>query len=354
MAACPVRRRTTVPQLYDEEGASPALVTDWDRVERLRAKGTTWSRIAADPKVDFRPEKGADPGRSLKTVYLLRRSRGKSGGKESSGGTGRSAPGAPVRGRSRLLTVAVVAVLVAAVVGGVFYYFTYYNPPSSSTYYVTSCGAGNAEHYHVLLVINVNGVQRPLPYVPGQGGNEGLGIGAAPQFTNPQYQCPNGELHFMHTHDGSGILHVELPTLRSAHPTLGDFFQIWGVPLSSTQVWTFAGHVTAQVTYQWGASPADYSSNPGAIPLPANPGGPLANPYPIPQSLIFNGQYGGGASAGTFAGEIIWLNLSGAAAAGMLSTSGLLSPPPGLDPPGATAAPAGAGGIDPARVGRSG
>ncbi len=329
-------------------------MTDWDRVERLRAKGTTWSRIAADPKVDFRPEKGADAGRSLKTVYRMRRSRGKLAGKESSGGTGRGAPSSPVRGRSRLLSVAVAGVIVAAVVGGVFYYFTYYNPPSASTYYVTSCGAGNAEHYHVLLVINVNGVQRPLPYVPGQGGSEGLGIGAAPQYTNPQYQCPNGELHPMHTHDGSGIIHLEFPTVRSDHPTLGDFFQIWGVPLSSTQVWTFSGHVTAQVTYQWGASPGDYSSNPGAIPLPSNPGGPLANPYPIPQGLIFNGQYGGGSSGGIFAGEIVWLNLSGAVGAGMPSTAVALLPAPSLDPPATTAALAAAGSIDPARVGRSG
>ncbi len=34
------------------------------------------------------------------------------------------------------------------------------------------------------------------------------------------------------------------------------------------------------------------------------------NPFPIPQSLIFNGAYGNGASNGLFSGEIIWLNVT--------------------------------------------
>jgi hypothetical protein len=41
-------------------------------------------------------------------------------------------------------------------------------------------------------------------------------------------------VYYLHTHDNSGELHVEAPTYR--YFTLGNFFDIWGQPLSSTQV----------------------------------------------------------------------------------------------------------------------
>lgn len=51
-------------------------MVDWDRVERLRAKGWDWDRIAGDEKVSFHAEDGAgDAGRALRTVYYQRRSR---------------------------------------------------------------------------------------------------------------------------------------------------------------------------------------------------------------------------------------------------------------------------------------
>lgn len=51
-------------------------MTDWERVEQLRAKDRDWASIATDPKVGFRAPKGAgDPGRALKGLYFQRRSR---------------------------------------------------------------------------------------------------------------------------------------------------------------------------------------------------------------------------------------------------------------------------------------
>lgn len=46
--------------------------------------------------------------------------------------------------------------------------------------------------------------------------------------------------YWMHTHDTSGIVHVEAPQSSATRQfTLGDFFKIWGQPLSSSRVATF-------------------------------------------------------------------------------------------------------------------
>jgi hypothetical protein len=41
-----------------------------------------------------------------------------------------------------------------------------------------------------------------------------------------------GCFYWLHTHTGDGIIHVEAPIFRSF--TLGNFFDVWGQPLSST------------------------------------------------------------------------------------------------------------------------
>ena len=51
-------------------------MVDWDEVERLRAKGVGWDRIASDPKVGFHADDAAgDPGRALRAVYYRRKAR---------------------------------------------------------------------------------------------------------------------------------------------------------------------------------------------------------------------------------------------------------------------------------------
>lgn len=70
-------------------------------------------------------------------------------------------------------------------------------------------------HIHALLHIYINGLLAPLP--------ADIGIDAA-----------KGIEASMHTHDGTGIIHMEAP-----HPfnyTLGDFFAVWGVKLGPAQV----------------------------------------------------------------------------------------------------------------------
>jgi hypothetical protein len=53
-------------------------MVDWDVVERRRAKGWDWARIAEDPKASFHADPSAgDPGRALRSLYYQRRSKSK-------------------------------------------------------------------------------------------------------------------------------------------------------------------------------------------------------------------------------------------------------------------------------------
>jgi hypothetical protein len=198
--------------------------------------------------------------------------------------------------------VALILVVIAIIVGAGYFGLPYilgFQTPSNFNV-VTYCGGeGTVEHYHTLLVINVGGIQKEVP--------ADIGLNAAE--TNPSYQCVSGG-HALHTHDGSGIIHAELPVVPSKSPTLGDFFTIWGQPLSPSVVWSYTGTVTTTVYNSATHATTDYSSNPAGVPLNPSPQGPTANPYPIPQSLIWNGAYGDGASGGYYTGEIVWLNVT--------------------------------------------
>ena len=283
-------------------------MTDWARVARLRKRGKSWREIASDRKVGFQAPSGADPGRALRLLYSRHRSA--EVGAKSRSTTPSSSPSRLQRifARRRLPTVIGMALVVALAVA----LYLYVSAPAIGANVVTYCGGeGTSAHYHVLLIIDDNGVQQRMPYDPGQSSDIGYIDQAG--FTNPGLYCSDGGIHAIHTHDGSGILHLELPSSISLNPppTLGDFFQIWGEPLSSSGVWSFSGQVTAQVHYTYSDQTVGYSSNPASIPLAVPPGGPNNNPYVIPQHLIFDGAYGNGDSGGMFSGEIIWLNVTG-------------------------------------------
>jgi len=67
---------------------------------------------------------------------------------------------------------------------------------------------GTALHIHAHLDVFVNGRRVVVP--------AGIGIDPAGHFISP-----------LHTHDATGIIHVESPTVRTF--TLGEFFGVWGV-----------------------------------------------------------------------------------------------------------------------------
>lgn len=91
-------------------------MVDWDQVERLRAKGWDWARVADDPKVGFHAEEGAgDAGRALRALYYQRRSRAQRRPGKGEGGGGGKGESASEPGRK--WTLARVGYLLAPLLG---------------------------------------------------------------------------------------------------------------------------------------------------------------------------------------------------------------------------------------------
>ena len=113
-----------------------------------------------------------------------------------------------------------------------------------------------AYHIHDLVKVFVNGQPRRLP--------AGAGI-AAPRL--PEHltsglfmeNSPEGCLYWLHVHANDGILHIESPIKHTF--TLGQFFDLWGQPLSSDQVGPAHGPVVAFLDGK------RFEGNPRDIPL---------------------------------------------------------------------------------------
>ena len=101
-------------------------------------------------------------------------------------------------------------------------------------------------HIHSHLVLFVKGKQLQIPQF----------IGVVPTGNNSA--C----LYWIHTHDPSGIIHVEAPELHQY--VLGNLFDIWGQDLSRNQVGPYQGPVTAFV------NGAKYDGDLAQIPLRAH------------------------------------------------------------------------------------
>ncbi|MGA8324706.1 MAG: hypothetical protein WB757_01390 [Candidatus Cybelea sp.] len=119
---------------------------------------------------------------------------------------------------------------------------------------VDGVGCGAMEygvlHVHSHLAIFYNGKQMQVPQY----------IGFAPNLAG-------GCLYWIHTHDGSGIIHIEAPDIAPPQGgpfTLGMFFDIWGQPLERNNVGGLAGPVTAYV------NGTKYDGDLHAIPLGAH------------------------------------------------------------------------------------
>lgn len=89
-----------------------------------------------------------------------------------------------------------------------------------------TCSPGMAVNYHVHahLAIVYNGQWLTLP--------QHIGLPASCDYE-------------MHTHDHTGIIHIEAPTVKNY--TLGNFFDIWGEPLTNTNVAGITGDVVAYI-----------------------------------------------------------------------------------------------------------
>ncbi len=70
-------------------------------------------------------------------------------------------------------------------------------------------------------------------------------------------------LYWLHTHDTSGLIHIEAPTKRDF--TLGQFFQVWGEPLSQTSLLAKTADGSHEIRATVDGSP--FSGDPATIPL---------------------------------------------------------------------------------------
>jgi hypothetical protein len=84
-----------------------------------------------------------------------------------------------------------------------------------------SCQPEHLEtHYHAHLAMLRNGTPVKVPAFIGIDFN---------------HQC----LYWLHTHDATGIMHIESPDTRKY--TLGNWFDVWGKPLSATRAASLTG-----------------------------------------------------------------------------------------------------------------
>jgi len=104
----------------------------------------------------------------------------------------------------------------------------------------------NNYHIHVFVGIYVNGTQFALPIAVGMV-NPGAPVNG---FINSA-QC----FYHIHTHDSSGIVHVEDPDPNGV-PTTGTLFtlknvlDVWGITVNGTQVGQFSGPVVVMTSGQ--------------------------------------------------------------------------------------------------------
>jgi hypothetical protein len=114
-------------------------------------------------------------------------------------------------------------------------------------------------HVHTHLTIFVNGQARVIPY--------GVGIPGAQavQTSSGPFVETGSCFYWLHTHAYDGIIHVESPSTTDQF-TLGQFFDEWGIPLSSTQVGSATGKVTVFFTSP-GHKSKIYTGDPRNLPL---------------------------------------------------------------------------------------
>jgi hypothetical protein len=106
-------------------------------------------------------------------------------------------------------------------------------------------------HVHAYLTIRDHGRRLEIP--------AGVGV-VDPAAPEPDGSIATGAcLYWLHTHDASGTVHVEAPMARPF--TLGQFFDVWGQPLSADDVAGIRGAVNVRVDGQ------PYLGDPRAIVL---------------------------------------------------------------------------------------
>jgi hypothetical protein len=127
-------------------------------------------------------------------------------------------------------------------------------------------------HVHAHLSLFLKGEQIAIPY--------GIGIVRPFQVKNGFVGMGSG-IYWLHTHDATGIIHVESPDNRTY--TLGQFFDIWGQTLNAREVAGLKGAVRAYVDDK------RYSGDPRGIVLSAHTQITLevGAPFVLPPVYVF-------------------------------------------------------------------
>jgi hypothetical protein len=96
-----------------------------------------------------------------------------------------------------------------------------------------------AFHVHAHLAVYVNGQLRPIP--------AGIGIVAPAAQSTPEgpFYAATHCYYWLHVHAQDGVIHIESPAGHTY--TLGQFFDLWGQPLSANQVGSATGKLTMYV-----------------------------------------------------------------------------------------------------------
>lgn len=121
---------------------------------------------------------------------------------------------------------------------------------------------GSMQRASVHLTVYINDQQAGIP----------TGIGSvAPSQPDVTALASNGRttcLYPLHVFEADNIIHVDAPTNRTY--TLGEFFDIWGQPLSQTQVADYQSDIThplAFYAFDADGNMRNYTDNPRSIPL---------------------------------------------------------------------------------------
>jgi hypothetical protein len=129
---------------------------------------------------------------------------------------------------------------------------------------------GQVQHTHQHLDLYVDGHQVTIP--------ADIGINRTVGFISP-----------IHTHDATGIIHVESPVVRTF--TLGEFFDVWGVRFDGHCVGGICDGGGRALTVFLNGQP--YAGDPRSLVLAAHEeivlaiGTPAQLPNPIPASYPF-------------------------------------------------------------------
>jgi hypothetical protein len=187
-----------------------------------------WVRAPHRPRVNERRDQKGPLYSTVRTEQAVASTRSKTTrgtGRTGAGRAGARRPAARPRRELPLLPMVVAGVFLVVFAGLVIAYQVLSRTSGSGSngqpVAGIECNVGEqlSTHYHAHLTILYH--NQPAT-VPGQ-----VGITTT---------C----LYWMHTHDASGVIHVEAPKSVSSRVfTLGDFFQVWNQPLSKSQVATF-------------------------------------------------------------------------------------------------------------------